>query len=254
MLATDLFHMSTALLRRATRVVAVVCVLALVACGDDDDDGPAGPGDGIVGTWQSTASEEYLRITADEIHLFIGAGACFLASEAEIVARDGDLYTLDFGGIQIEVEIRRSGDNLILSDGEDESVYEPSSVDVDELEICTTPELPACSTLPELGFGTSEIGDLEETDPTDEFGAHFDLYRIEIDGTLPDPVVIEMNSTEFDTYLYVFDEAGNIVGENDDWESGTDSRIDLSQPDGCYIVKASSFDFGVTGGYEVFFF
>lgn len=251
MFATPLFDRAAPVLRRATSLLAVLSVLTVTACGDDDD-GPSGPGGAITGTWELDG--DYMRITSTEIQFFTDAGNCFVRADTEIVDRDGDVYTVEYEGIQFEFEISRSGDNLTFSDGVQEVVFESSNVNVANLEICTAPELPACNTLPEIEFNGTLISDLESSDPVDEFGAHYELFRIVIEAGQPDPVVIEMNA-EFDAYLYVYDASGNIVAENDDWELGTtDSRIDLSEPDGCYIVKASSFDAGETGTYELFFF
>ena len=73
--------------------------------------------------------------------------------------------------------------------------------------------------------------------------------------SLPDPVVVEMNSTGFDTYLFVYDDDENIVAENDDFDgTTTDARVDLSLADGCYIVMATSFFIGDTGSYQLWFY
>lgn len=251
-------HRAGSLLRRVLPLFVLLAVtLGAGACSGDDDDDPSGPGGSIIGTWtaEDGTSVLYLEITETHIRTFLGSGGpCFVTQTFEILDQDGAVYTIEAegNGIQFETEIRRSGDNLVI---DDEETWEPSDVDVDELDICGPVELPACSALTELGFETgAESGDLDAGDPVDAFGAFYELHSIVIDGTMPDAVAVEMNSTDFDAYLVVFDDAGNAVAENDDRDLGTtDARVDLSLAAGCYIVMATSFAAGETGGYQISF-
>jgi hypothetical protein len=56
---------------------------------------------------------------------------------------------------------------------------------------------------------------------------------------------IDAASSELDTYLTVLDAAGNIMGENDDFE-GLNSRVDVTLPAGEYCVSVR--DFGYSSG------
>lgn len=242
------------LARRFMALSAIAIVAAGTgACGDDDD--PSGPGGDIAGTWVTDTGEGlvYVEITSSTFAMYQDLGECVISVEYDIVDEDDGVYTLELpgSGINQEVEIDRSGDELVI----DGITYESSNVDVDDFELCTAPEVPSCASVPEIEFGFSEIGDLEQGDEIDQVGAFVDWYAIEITSELPDPVVVAVDSEDFDTYLIVYDEDGNEVATNDDYEEETtNSRVDLSEPNGCYLVQVSSFSAGETGGYEVFFF
>ena len=250
----DALQDAGSLLRRILPLFVVAAVgLGAAACGDDD---PSDEGGSIEGMWTFTGDDDaryYLYITSEMVTSYsaTGTGECVIETEFEIVDVDGDTYTLAHGELEQELELRRSGDDLLVDGLE----WESSNVDPDDLELCEPFELPACSTLPEVEFGSSVVGDLETSDPLDPFGAYYDGYRIEVTSGMPDPVVVELNSGAFDAYLSVYDEAGNEIAFNDDWDAtGTDSRIDLSVEPGCYIVMATSWNTGETGQYELLFY
>lgn len=66
-------------------------------------------------------------------------------------------------------------------------------------------------------------------------------------------VEIAMRSDEFDAYLYLFDESGELIASNDDDPGGfdTDSRIAQTLEPGSYTVVATSFFELESGGYEL---
>jgi hypothetical protein len=76
-----------------------------------------------------------------------------------------------------------------------------------------------------------------------------------VQGTAGQTIVIEMSaiSADFDTRVYLYDSAGNWVGENDDLVSGgnTDSRLTIRLPQNdTYTIRASEF-YGFGGDYEL---
>ncbi|MGE0791043.1 MAG: pre-peptidase C-terminal domain-containing protein [Sandaracinaceae bacterium] len=67
-------------------------------------------------------------------------------------------------------------------------------------------------------------------------------------------LVIDMTSTDFDTYLWVIDSAGRSLVQDDDGAGagGTNSHIELPIPyDGRFLIRANSFDASGRGAYEL---
>ena len=263
MFASSLFGTPAGLLRRATSLLALTTVFTLAACGDDDDDDDGfGPGGDITGTW--TAEEggvtEYVRITANTVEFYSDLGGdCFLTVEAEIVSRDGNEYTIDFEGETDVVEITRSGDQLTVENGTESFVYTRSSVNVDNLEICTgtpdgefEPDLATCSSLPTLDIDDVVAGSLTTGDDLDPNGYRYDQYRIQLGASAN--VRIDLGSDDIDSYLYLFSSGGNLITSDDDGgDVSLASRITESLSAGCYIVVASSYDPGELGDYMLGF-
>ncbi len=72
----------------------------------------------------------------------------------------------------------------------------------------------------------------------------FDLER-------PALLVASLASFDFDTVLYVMDEAGTVLAENDDVASGTDSQAMVELEPGRYLVVASSWSSESAGSYTL---
>ncbi len=85
-------------------------------------------------------------------------------------------------------------------------------------------------------------------------GTLIDFYSF--NGTAGQPISISENSNAFDTYLYLLDDAGNVIDENDDSGVTTDSRVPIDGGvgtlpyTGTYIIGANSFD-PSTGAYSI---
>ncbi len=62
---------------------------------------------------------------------------------------------------------------------------------------------------------------------------------------------IDMRSHSFDTYLVVLDHLGSLVAENDDFGSGTDSRVDFRSEGGTYSILAGAFSGTPAGDYHI---
>lgn len=251
-----LFHRTAVLLRRATPVLAVLAALSLAACGGDDDDdgGPLGPGSDVTGTWYGGAAGGYVRIGTEEIDLYVDLGDCYFHVTYEILDVDGDTYTLNFEGMQGQIEIRRDGADLIIDDGE-ELIYEASDVDVDTLTICEgiggnlEPMLGTCTSYDPLVLGVPDGGTLSTTDATDPNGYHYDAYRLELASA--GTVEISETSDDIDSFLYLYSAAGVLLESNDDDGGNFDALITADLDAGCYIVVASSFGPGETGSYVI---
>ena len=102
----------------------------------------------------------------------------------------------------------------------------------------------------EEGFEPFEVtGSLEAGDRTLDDDSYYDAYPFS--GEAGVSLIIEMQSTDFDTYLILMDRDSNPVAFNDDSE-GTNSRIVVTLPTtGIYAVIANSYDSGEIGSYRL---
>lgn len=78
--------------------------------------------------------------------------------------------------------------------------------------------------------------------PTEYFG--FDVT----DESL---LLITVSSFDFDTVLTLFDEFGNEIAQNDDYNYTSDSRLAVPLTPGSYVLAASSYYGGEGGSYSV---
>jgi hypothetical protein len=97
-------------------------------------------------------------------------------------------------------------------------------------------------------LGTTVNGNLSTGDCVFEDGTRVDLYRFTV--TTQRQVVITMRSTAFDSYLVLFNSAGNAIEQDDDDGGGNDARISISLAPGTYIIGANSFAVS-TGAYTL---
>lgn len=79
------------------------------------------------------------------------------------------------------------------------------------------------------------------------------LYEsYEFDGQAGQRVVIQMNSSAFDTYLILLDSNGDVVEQNDDYQGSTDSLISTTLPrGGTHSVIANTYDASGRGSYTL---
>ena len=104
------------------------------------------------------------------------------------------------------------------------------------------------STTPEQG-GVFE-GELTEDDPINEWrGTFSDVYEVALEAG--HDIVIDLESDDFDTYLYVYSPSGNEYA-NDDGGVGTNSQVAFtSDESGVYRIEATSYGQGAVGAYRV---
>jgi hypothetical protein len=82
-----------------------------------------------------------------------------------------------------------------------------------------------------------------------------DVY--DFNGTAGQKIAVSMNSTQFDTYLYLVNSSNQILAEDDDGGDGTNSRIPAVSgfftlpATGTYSIWATSFGEGATGSYSI---
>jgi len=113
---------------------------------------------------------------------------------------------------------------------------------------------PCLEDLP-ITVGQTINGSLASGDCALEDGTFIDFYSFS--GTAGQPISVSMNSGAFDTYLYLFDDAGDVIDANDDTGTvGTNSRIPIDGGvitlpyTGEYFIGANSFE-PDTGSYSV---
>lgn len=101
-----------------------------------------------------------------------------------------------------------------------------------------------------IEIGATVQGELTAGDGKSESGRAADAYRFS--GREGQRVRIDMSSSDFDTYLQLFDDNRLSLAEDDDGAAeGTNSRLTFTLPrTGAYIVEARAFS-DETGGYEL---
>jgi len=107
-----------------------------------------------------------------------------------------------------------------------------------------------------ISFGQNVNGSLTTSDCIFTGTTRYvDVYNFS--GTAGQQIAITMNSTAFDTYLYLLNSSNQIITEDDDGGGGTNSRIPpgtgfFTLPStGTYTIWATSFSQGSTGTYSL---
>lgn len=100
-----------------------------------------------------------------------------------------------------------------------------------------------------LSYGQTRNGTLTKSDLLDG-GGYTDAY--EFDGRKGDRVVLEMRSSDFDTYLRLVPPDGAHIDSDDAGDDQTRSRIELTLAEsGSYQVIATSYEDKETGAYAL---
>lgn len=95
---------------------------------------------------------------------------------------------------------------------------------------------------------TGNLGEGSNVLPVDN--SYFNLYTF--DGRSGQQVIIEMTSSEVDTYLILLKPDGSELAQDDDGAGGTNSRIAVTLPDnGTYTLLANSYAEGEAGAYNL---
>jgi hypothetical protein len=113
-----------------------------------------------------------------------------------------------------------------------------------------TPGGDPCTMSVTYTAGATLNGSLATTDCRLSSGHYADFYNT----SLPTATAVEyqMNSTAVDSWLEMYDAAGNLVAFNDDAATGTsDSKVRVFAPSGNYFLAASSYEAGETGAYQI---
>ena len=116
-------------------------------------------------------------------------------------------------------------------------------------ETAQTEDTVRTETTKNTAYGALEVGRLAKGDARLQAGEYRDLYTF--DGKAGDPVVVELESEDFDPYLAVVSPSGREM-RNDDWGESSSARIQmLLSEDGPYKVVVTSFRPGEQGTYQL---
>ena len=124
------------------------------------------------------------------------------------------------------------------------SAQEPAMISEDEV---TTQAEPSCEVVDLGALGNAPGSSLEAGGrwTTEDCDSRFRLdsdahtYRFEIAAT--GRIRVDLNSSEGDSYLYLLDEDGNRITENDDGGVGAlDARIERELQAGTYLIEATT--------------
>ncbi len=103
-----------------------------------------------------------------------------------------------------------------------------------------------------LSCGSQAGGRLDLTDRTDGHrgsGYYTDVFTFT--GMVGQTYVLDLTSSEFDTYLYLVSPSGTVAASNDDWAGTLNSHIEFTLTEtGTWTVEATSFA-GATGAYSL---
>lgn len=101
-----------------------------------------------------------------------------------------------------------------------------------------------------IGFGERASGELTDTDRRLQGGEYRDVYAF--DGQVGDQVIVELSSSDFDTYIALIPPEGEQI-DNDDADGRQDlSRVELTLRNaGRYRILVTSYAAGKTGRYQL---
>ncbi|MFD1647103.1 PPC domain-containing protein [Haloarchaeobius litoreus] len=160
-----------------------------------------------------------------------------LDPSGQIVAQNDD-----YNGLNSEIPaftLSESGDYTIIATSFSYDATFEYELSVTEID----------SDLRSISVGETRTGVLDTSDPReDRFNGYYEPVTLTIDSTTT--VDISMTS-DGDTYLYLLDPSGTVIGENDDY-SGLDSAITgVTLQSGEYTIIATSFSYSATFEYEL---
>lgn len=244
--------------RAAVLFGALLPLLGLAGC--DDGSGPDEEED-VFGTWLATFGEVrvFFDITEQTLTVFDGGRSpeCFSIVGYDILARSGSEFEVQVTGAtqSFSILLERDGEDLVLTDLTDGRTLRlwASEEDTAGFEECRGSggePGTACASLPQIAVGASVEGELTSDDAGAQ-GFRYDLYSLTLDAAAS--VQIDLESDDFDAYLFVYDEQGTLVGEDDDsgadFDSLYDSRLILELEAGCYRIEARAWRADQLGTY-----
>lgn len=200
---------------------------------------------------------EYLDITSGTLRLYLGVpDECVVGIAFDIVGQDGNTFTLSNpAGEVFDIILVVEDGRLSVASADapgDVTVYDPTTDDPSTYEACEpvpTPGDPSidCSTLPPISVGEAIDGELTTDDPN--YGWYYDLYGLTLAAT--QEITISMTSSDFNTYIQLWEADGTFIEADDDGGDGTDSSLTITLDAACYRIEASSFATDVTGAYAL---
>ena len=112
------------------------------------------------------------------------------------------------------------------------------------------PAVAPATALQRLHTGATVQGELAQGDDQLQSGEYTDAYEIE--GRAGQPLLVTMQSGDFDAYLMIQGPGGYDYQNDDDGEGGTDAALNVTLPaDGSYTILATSYGPGEHGRYNL---
>lgn len=109
---------------------------------------------------------------------------------------------------------------------------------------------PACSaTARTLTLGATSSGSLSSNDCKLSDGSYYQKWDLTL--TSSTTVQIDLTSTVFDAYLFLFDANGVFLTQDDDGGGGSNSRITRTLPAGRYRIYVNTFNAGEVGNFTI---
>ncbi|MFS8902199.1 peptidase M8, partial [Synechococcus sp. H60.2] len=107
--------------------------------------------------------------------------------------------------------------------------------------------------IPTLGVPQSVTGRLTTSSPRDPRRPDHFIQDFLLSASVGQTVRIQLSSSEFDTYLFIVNQAtGQVIAENDDFGGSRNSQLDLVVQAGInYLVRVSSYAPGATGAFQL---
>jgi hypothetical protein len=112
---------------------------------------------------------------------------------------------------------------------------------------------PSPPGIPTLGVPQAVTGRLTTSSPRDPRRPTHFIQDFLLSAPAGQTVRIQLSSIDFDTYLFIVNQAtGEVIAENDDFGGSTNSQLDLVVQAGInYLVRVSSYDPGATGAFQL---
>lgn len=106
-----------------------------------------------------------------------------------------------------------------------------------------------CEQLGPITLGSEINGTLEDGDCLSWDGVYADHFAFAV--TSPRSIQIDLESSDFDAFLWLFRNQGGIVATDDDSGEGSNARISRVVDAGIYVILASSSAEEETGAYTL---
>lgn len=126
-------------------------------------------------------------------------------------------------------------------------VFAASEGKADSARITVIPH--PCDVRVPISVGDTVNASLQSADCLLDDGTYIDFWQFTL--TAQTSLLIEMGSSEFDTWLYVLTPSLNVIDYDDDTGPGTNSRLRVTLPAGTYVIGASSYSSGESGTYSL---
>lgn len=241
--------------RRATLVAALLLASLSTACGSDDDDG-TGPSGRRLAIAPGQPDSQYVDPSTD-----VAVAPAVLVTDAagQPVANVRVTFTPGSGsGTVTQGTPVTNAQGIATVGGWRAGAAEGrltlvASVPGSSDRVTFVANAVAGGSDPCLQFGTlalggSTSGTLAQGDCQFDDGSYLDLFNVTTTGALNHE--IRMTSANIDTFLWLWEPDGSIVGLNDD-SYETDAAIRIIGPAESLVLGANSFDALETGAYTL---